>query len=108
MERPSINRDASISPLNLSDVSNETSEMAPSLVYSFGNGSYASIEERFVLPGNRGDFSQKDIVNESRRSYGRMMVYGWCRYETAEVPGCSRWNNAETEAVLPYLGALKK
>ncbi|KAG7188498.1 hypothetical protein KM043_008133 [Ampulex compressa] len=29
-------------------------------------------------------------------------------YETAEVPGCSRWNNAETEAVLPYLGALKK
>lgn len=84
--------------------------MASSLVHSFVNGSYASIEERFVLPGNRGDFSQKDIVNGSRRSYGRMMVYryGWCRYETAEVPGCSRWNNAETEAVLPYLGALKK
>lgn len=84
--------------------------MASSLVHSFVNGSYASIEERFALPGNRGDFSQKDIVNGSRRSYGRMMVcrYGWRRYETAEVPGCSRWNNAETEAVLPYLGALKK
>ena len=82
--------------------------MAACSVYSFGNGSYASIEGGFVLPGNRGDFSQKDIVNGSRRSYGRMMVYGWYRYETAEVPGCSRWNNAETEAVLPYLGALKK
>lgn len=66
----SINRS-----INLSNLSNETSAMASSLVWhSFGNGSYASIEERFVLPGNRGDFSQKDIVNGSRRSYGRMMV----------------------------------
>lgn len=83
--------------------------MAPGLLYTFANGSNASIGERSVLPGNRGDFSQKDIVNGSRRIYGGMMVVtGWYRYETAEVPGCSRWNNAETEAVLPYLGALKK
>ena len=108
MGRSSINRNVPIHPLNLSDISDETCEMAACSVYSFGNGSYASIEGGFVLPGNRGDFSQKDIVNGSRRSYGRMMVYGWYRYETAEVPGCSRWNNAETEAVLPYLGALKK